>query len=385
LWSGNFYPALKKLGHEIVESQADLLPTSRFMHVASGFTPEELAMRARTTEQIIAEVRAAQRAGPVHAFLSYFYNAHFDPRGFEELRHLGIPSINFYCNSTYQFGHVAAVAAKVDFSWHAERDARGLYLGAGGNPVWVQMGADPAVYHPVNDMERKAKACFIGQRYADRDRWAAALITAGVPLDLYGSGWGENDAATAQDNSCVYLGRVRYRPGSVQSYLRTAADIFRAVGLVRGIWRGARLCHYRSTTRRLTPLLRKAAKDRAMYVPETLAAYDVALNFSNVWSDGRPGSKLIPHVRLRDFEAPMCRTCYLTGHTDEIGEFYDLGKEIDTYRTPDELIDKTQYYLRHPAEAEKLREAGYLRARKDHTWERRFEELFRKIGVNANG
>ena len=103
------------------------------------------------------------------------------------------------------------------------------------------------------------------------------------------------------------------------------------------------------------------------------------LNFSNVWADGRPGSKLIPHVRLRDFEAPMCRTCYLTGYSEEILEFYEPGAEIDVYRSTEELIEKTNYYLAHPSHAEKLRAAGYERARRDHTWARRFEQLFQKM------
>ena len=38
LWSGNFYSALEQLGHEIIESQVDLLPASRFMHIAGDFT-----------------------------------------------------------------------------------------------------------------------------------------------------------------------------------------------------------------------------------------------------------------------------------------------------------------------------------------------------------
>jgi len=101
-----------------------------------------------------------------------------------------------------------------------------------------------------------------------------------------------------------------------------------------------------------------------------------------VWADGRPGAALIPHVRLRDFEAPMCRTCYLTGFTDEIAEFYEPGVEIDTYSTSEELVDKTRFYLGHPAAAERLREAGYRRARRDHTWDRRFAQLFRMIGVS---
>ena len=93
----------------------------------------------------------------------------------------------------------------------------------------------------------------------------------------------------------------------------------------------------------------------------------------------RPGSKLIPHVRLRDFEAPMCRSCYLTGHSDEIGEFYEIGKEIDTYRSQIELVDKTRFYLDHSDAAERLRSAGYERACKEHTWVRRFEKLFQEI------
>src|SRR6266511_2179574 len=117
LWTSNFYPALRESGCEIVESQTDLLPTSRFMGIAEGFTPEELAKRAETTEKILEEVREARGRGPVHLFLSYFYNAHFDPAGFDELRRLGIPSVNFYCNSIYQFEQVAAVAARADFSW----------------------------------------------------------------------------------------------------------------------------------------------------------------------------------------------------------------------------------------------------------------------------
>src|SRR5262249_46530363 len=140
LWSSNFYPGLRELGCEVIESQTDLLPTSRFMAVAGNFTPEELAMRAQTTERILEEVREARRQGPVDLFLSYFYNAHFDPAGFDELRRLGIPSVNFYCNSVYQFAHVAAIAARADFSWHPERDARPSYLSIGANPIWVQMG-----------------------------------------------------------------------------------------------------------------------------------------------------------------------------------------------------------------------------------------------------
>jgi len=384
LWSGNFYPALRQLGHEIIESQIDLLPTSRFMDVAGDFTPEEIAARGEITQRIIDEVRTEHRDRPIDLFLSYFYNAHFDPTGFDELRSLGIPSVNFYCNSMYQFPLVADIAAKVDYSWHPEKNARELYLRAGARPVWVQMGADPDVYRPLPDVPRRPSVCFVGQRYADRDRWLAKLDEGGVPFDLYGSGW-IGSAERASDVSMdaeIYLGRRQYPAGGFESYARTVGDNIARDGLISGFSRTAKQWQYWHETKLLAPRVAVHAKGRANDIASTFAQYEVCLNFSNVWADGRPGSKLIPHVRLRDFEAPMCKTCYLTGHTDEIGDFYNLGEEIETYRTEEELIDQSRFYLTHPDAAEKLREAGYQRAIHDHTWKRRFAELFSKLELN---
>ena len=388
LWSANFYPALRDMGHEIIESQTDLLSTSRFMDIPGNFTREEKEARALTTEEILTEVRTAKRHGSVDLFLSYFYNSHFDPAGFDELRRLGIPSVNFYCNSIYQFKLVEAVAAKADFAWHTEKEARQSYLGIGAHPVHVQMAADPGIYRPIPATRRLPKACFVGQRYGDRDRWLAFLIRAGVPVEIYGAGWkcsvGSDqppDSGRKKSDS-VALGRQRPVPGSWQSYLALGRQNVADAGFSVGLLRSLRQLKYKRETRALTPLIASRARGRANDVVTVFAEHDVCLNFSNVWSDGRPGSRLISHIRLRDFEGPMSRTCYLTGHSEEITDFYDVGREIDTYRSPDELVDKTRFYLAHSEAAERLREAGYRRAIRDHTWGRRFEVLFRKIGLS---
>ncbi len=388
LWSGNFYPALTALGHELIESQTDLAPTSRFMDVADGFTRQELAVRAETTARIIEELERAHARQPIDLFLSYFYNAHFDPAGFDRVHALGIRSINYYCNSIHQFANVAAIAAKVDVSWHAERDARDSYLRAGARPVWVQMAADPRVYHPV-DVDRIPRACFVGQNYADRGDWMAALIEAGVPVEIYGPGWGFADPASpvaASSAPAEYLGRPQPVPGSWPGYRKAARDIIAAEGLVGGVSRiGKRLVQRRSQQRQIdlfAPHARGPVRfDRQL---DVFGRHEVCLNFSNVWVDGPRGRRLVPHVRLRDFEAPMCRTCYLTGHTDEITAFYEIGREIDTYQTPEELVDKTRFYLAHPDAAERLREAGYRRALASHTWVHRFTELFSKTGLGPH-
>jgi len=292
--------------------------------------------------------------------------------------------VNFFCNGIYQFGLVADVAARADFSWHPERDARASYLRVGAKPLWIQMGADPAVYRPLRRVERSLAACFVGQRYADRDRWLAAIVRAKIPLSIFGPGWGSNGNGAAESNQREYLGRRLERPGSMNSYLQAVLMAISINGLTKGMSRVAKQAQYRRETARLTPLLAPFSKGSISFqkIADVFSAHEICLNFSNVWADGRPGSALISHVRLRDFEAPMCRTCYLTAFTDEIAEFYEPGREIETYKTAEELVDKIRFYLSHGEAAEKLRSAGYKRAISDHTWERRFEQLFREAGLD---
>ena len=377
LWSGNFYPALHQLGHEVVESQTDLAPASAFMGKAGNFNAEQLGIRKGITTAIVDEVKRAHASRPIDLFLSYFYNSHFDPSEFDEIHRLGISTVNFYCNSIYQFELVEQIAAKVRYAWYAEKPAKPLYQAAGANGVWVQMGADPGVYKPIEGATRQAKATFVGMQYADRADWAAALVRAGIPLDLYGPKWGDTLTDTGKSDGKS----PAPAPTPWGNYLREIRHHLAHHGLIGGVARTMQQWKSRQHTRELLPLMAPLARGAIPFtkICDVFSSYEVILNFSNVWADGRPGSKLIPHVRLRDFEAPMCRTCYLTGHTDEIGEFYEIGREIDTYNSPEELVDKTRFYLSNAQAAEKLREAGYQRALRDHTWIRRFEQLFREI------
>lgn len=381
----NFYPALRALGHEIVESQVDLQPTSRFMDIPGNFTREELEVRAETTQRLLDEIDTAHAVAPIHLVLTYFYNAHFDPAGFDVLRQRCIPSVNFFCNSIHQFELVAAVAARADFSWHTEKHVRDRYTAAGANPIWIRMGGDPEAYRPHSGGTPIDKVCFIGQRYADRDRWLAALVAAGLPVDIYGAGWGTDETPADTTDTSIHLGRRRPPPGSGASYWTAARETLRSDGLPRGAARVARQARYRRETRRLQRVLQPFAHGSLAFerIPEVYANYAVSLNFSHVWSDGRPCSPLVPQIRLRDIEAPMAGACYLTGHSDELADYYDIGCEVDTYATEDELIDKTKFYLANRAAGDRLRVAGHARARKDHIWQNRFAELLEKTGLRT--
>jgi len=86
-------------------------------------------------------------------------------------------------------------------------------------------------------------------------------------------------------------------------------------------------------------------------------------------------------LKGRDFEVPMSGGLYLTEYHPELARWYDLGREIVTYGDLDDLAQKIRHLLSNPEEAEEIRKRGFRRARSEHSWEIRFEKIFRLMGL----
>jgi len=86
-------------------------------------------------------------------------------------------------------------------------------------------------------------------------------------------------------------------------------------------------------------------------------------------------------LKGRDFEIPMSGGLYLTEHHHELENVYRIGTEIVTYTNFEDLVQKIRSLLSNPEEAEAIRQRGYQRSQADHTWEMRFETLFKLIGL----
>lgn len=85
-------------------------------------------------------------------------------------------------------------------------------------------------------------------------------------------------------------------------------------------------------------------------------------------------------LKMRDFDGPMSGSLYLTHDNPDLHLLYESGKEIATYRSIDECVEKASYYLKHGDERERIAMAGYERAVKEHTWDMRFGMLFDLLG-----
>ena len=88
-------------------------------------------------------------------------------------------------------------------------------------------------------------------------------------------------------------------------------------------------------------------------------------------------------TKARDFECPAAGGCYLATYSWELPLLYDLGKEILCYRNIEELIEMYAWYRRRPEECLKIAQAGWRRCVAEHTWEKRFREIFQRTGFKC--
>lgn len=84
-------------------------------------------------------------------------------------------------------------------------------------------------------------------------------------------------------------------------------------------------------------------------------------------------------LKMRDFDGPMSGSCYITHDNSDLHMLYEVGKEIVTYRTAGECVEKISYYLQHDMEREEIAKAGHRRASREHSWGKRFGELFERV------
>jgi spore maturation protein CgeB len=101
----------------------------------------------------------------------------------------------------------------------------------------------------------------------------------------------------------------------------------------------------------------------------------------NLGFAGVAGIKGTYCLKGRDFEIPMSGGLYLTEFHPELERWFDVGREIVAYVDCDDLAGKIRFLLANPQTAEEIRGRGFQRARREHSWETRFEKIFNLISL----
>lgn len=85
------------------------------------------------------------------------------------------------------------------------------------------------------------------------------------------------------------------------------------------------------------------------------------------------------YLIFRNFEVPACGPLLVTEDVPELERFFHPGKEVVAFHDISDLRQELDYYLAHPDEAQAIAKRGQHRARAEHTFVHRMEELLNKV------
>lgn len=233
------------------------------------------------------------------------------------------------------------------FSWAVTTrpGAKDIYAEYGiENIIESQWACNNYIWKPIA-CERDIDVSFVGQYTKSRGKIINSLREAGINVFVRGAGW---DGERLSLEEMVRL----FSRSKINLNLNPAASLFEPKIL-------SRLFLERS--------LNKYA-----------FSFDHPISNLKSWLDRR-----IPQIKARPFEILGCKTFLISGFAPGMEKYYEDRKEIIYYDgTVKNLVDKIKYYLSRDKEREEIAEAGYARTIKEHTYEKRFSEIFRKIGLN---
>lgn len=363
-WYRNLYEPLLDLGHDVYLVRMDLMAEQL------GVKWRSEQFKGKFSQQLLETFKSENEREPFDLFLSYVTDLDIEEACAREIAKTGIVTANFSCNNTHQFYLTEKIAPHFDYNLHSEESAGAKFRKIGANPVWFPMAANPKYYHPV-DTEKTLDVSFVGAAYAKRPYYIMYLLENGVDVHAFGPGWRYKER----------LARLRKIKREILRCKAFISTVFTSSPGMRAMissriadmdFRGKMLAEFSENMHfPITDdeMIRKYSESK------------ISLGFLEVFESHDRSQNTTLHLHLREFEAPMCGALYFTNYSDELAEHYEPDKEVIIFRNEHELLDKVRYYLFHEKEANAVRKRGLNRARKCHTYQRRFTDLFRSLGL----
>jgi spore maturation protein CgeB len=379
LWRNNLFLPLVDLGHDVIEFQYDLRSTFQNLFPADplqkGFIERN---RPHLSEELLKQIRAAHAVSPIQLFFSYFNDACVLPETIDEIRDMGIKTVNWYCNGSYQLHMVSTIAPHYDWCLVPEEFRLRDYVAMGATPIYCQEAANPNIYKPY-DVPVEFDVTFVGQAYGERPAYINHLLGAGIDVHVWGPRW---ELYTIPEIAPINQPPVFQRAANFGRALKTA-DGWQYLARRLGSLRQKENQDSKPAREMSTALVPGRIVGDVLSDLQMIQMYSrskINLGFSTCGETYLSNQKIL-QIRLRDFEVPMSGGFYMVEYMEELEAFYEIGKEIVCYKSVEDLIDKIKYYLSNDREREAVRRAGYERCLRDHTWHKRFAAAFKQMDL----
>lgn len=229
-----------------------------------------------------------------------------------------IRSVVFFSDDDWRiYNHSLSWVGHYNYATTNDINALAVYRQFGYRHVFpMQYAANPRIYYP-RETAKRYDVTFVGQAYLGRPQVVEELLARGIDVRVWGSGWDRVPA----------LASVAGPPLPTEEMIET----FRASRIVLG------------------------------------------MAWCSVTTDA---GTIIPQIKGRTFEYPACGAFQITFEDRRLQHYFDMEKEIATFRDGKDLAEKIGYYLDHEREREEIARASHERVLREHTWKHRWDGFF---------
>jgi spore maturation protein CgeB len=274
-------------------------------------------------------VAAAAEARPDVAFFCLFTDE-LDTRTIEAVRRAGgAPAVNWFADDHWRFDAFSRhMAPAFDLAVTTDPDSVPKYAAAGlsDRVLLSQWACNRYAYFPTGDGIEHG-ITFVGQPHGNRQEVVDRLTAAGHRVECWGYGW----PAGKLDHD-----------GMVRVFSTSRVNL--------------------NLSNSSTP-------------PNTLR-----VRVGRLLGRGPKGPPPA-QIKGRNFEVPGCGGFLLTERVPHLERYFELGREVAVYDGVDDLVEQVGHWLSHDDERAGVAEAGYRRVMAEHTYDHRFEEIFRRLGL----
>lgn len=323
-----FFDSLRRMGHDILYFD--------FAGIAARRGREGMSRR-------LAEVVEAERPD-----LSFFvlFEEEFDKAVVRRISDSGATTtLNWFCDDHWRFDDFSRQWAPC-FNWcvttSGEAFSRYRRLGM-TNVLKSQWGCNEALCRRL-DLPRLYDVSFVGQAHGDRWRIVSSLRDCGLDVRCWGVGW---PAGRLEPDRMVEV----FNQSRVNLNFSAASCAAR--------WGGPTV-----VTRALRRFLR-AAKGQGGGSRWTTPLRRLLARRSEREIAGAAVSGAGAQIKARVFEVCGAGGFLLTGDADNLGDYYDLSREVWSFRDGRELLDAARRALADESGREERAETARLRTLRD--------------------
>lgn len=351
----NHIDELQRNGHEIIT-----------------FNPYDYNSLDDANEKVFEKIEGA---GKVDLFLACDDQTVIYPETVKRVSKKGIPSCLICWDNLELPYKQKKIAPLFDVVWLTSWETMYLFEKWGcKKTIFLPYAANPYRYKAYEGLEPINAVGFIGSPYGSRTNALNDLLENGINCSLYSNSYFNKGYNTSiggkkhfdiKDITTKAFRYLRFPIGRKVLY----STIINKLKASSNLNYTSKFAH-----------LHKSVNDEDMC--KLYSQFKLSLNISSL-RDTYILRHPIPKIHLRAFEIPMSGGLQFTSYNNEIASYFIEDKEIVLYHDAEEMIDKAKYYLNpnHEHEVRMMKFAARKRAERDHTWTKRFEEIFKVLNI----